>query len=483
MVKRRLLIVTAFLIAFAFLFNISVYAAEPLDEVKGLIQNKYLNDVGEDVLGKTSVQEMVYALNDPYSNYIKPDNFQDFLSSLDGKYVGVGMYIQQVKDSCQVISPMKGSSAEKAGIKSGDIITHVDGNTITGLTSSEVAAKIRGLEGTKVSVTVKRGKESLTFSMTRQTISITSVEYRLIGPEVGYITLDGFNSESPEEMDQALDDLIAQHAELLVLDLRNNPGGLLDVAVAISGEFVAKGPVVHVIQKSNREYTLKSNKVPRGLPVAVLVNGGTASASEILAGAIQDAKTGIIVGTNTFGKGCVQTVFTLSNGGGLKLTTAKYLTRGRQDINLKGITPDIIESDENKQMERAVNSLGTGIKLYDLQVTVDSPIAFAGYRTLRLSENPFMQGGTVMVPLRNAAVALGAEVVWKSGKASVVSSKGKIVVDMKNKKITIPVSNRVIKGSPIEKNGQIMVPVRALAESLGYKTIWQAPLKSAAITH
>ena len=225
-----------------------------------------------------TIKEMVAALDDPYSTYIEPDNLKEFLSSLDGEYVGVGMYIEQINKECQVTSPIPGSPAEKAGIQPGDVILKVNGISVAGLSSGEVAAKIRGPEGTRVSVTIRRATQVLTYQLLRQTIRISSVEYFMIGPSTGYVRLNGFNSDSPTAMKSALDQLTADGALTLVLDLRDNPGGLLDVAVSLAGEFIPKGPVVHVIQRGDDEYTLSSYKTPRGLPLAVLVNGNTASA-------------------------------------------------------------------------------------------------------------------------------------------------------------------------------------------------------------
>lgn len=454
--------------------GIAYGADNSIDEVRSLIKARYYQEVPDDVLKKTTVQEMVYSLNDPYSAYIEPETFKDYLSSLDGKYVGVGMYINELNGNVQVSSPMPGSPAEKAGLKPGDIITHVDGASVKGLGSSDVAGKIRGLEGTKVSITIKRGEKAQVFILERTTIKVPSVEYRLIGPGIGYIKLYSFTSDSPEEMEAALDELIAQKIETLVLDLRDDPGGLLDVAVDITGNFVPKGPVVHVVQKGAREYVLRTFKTPKGIPVAVLVNEGTASAAEILAGAIQDAKTGFLVGTKTYGKGSVQTIFNLSNGGGLKLTTAKYLTRGRQDINLKGLTPDLMESDEDKQLEKAVKKLGNGISLFDIQMTLDSKLIFVGYRTYELPVSPYMSNGSVMVPLRDVAKYCGADVRWEKGKTVVSSPKGKLEIDASSQ-IS---SQGKTAGKAALKDGYMMVPARSLAETFGYRMGWQEKTQS-----
>ncbi len=386
------------------------------------------------------------------------------------------MYINEVNGYVQVTNPMTGSPAEKAGLKAGDIITQIDEVSTQGLSSSEVAGMIRGLEGTKVNITVKRENKVLQFTVERATIKVPSLEYRLIGPGIGYIQLYSFTSDSPEEMNQALNELTAQKMETLILDLRDDPGGLLDAAVNISGNYVPQGPVVYVVKRGGKENVLRSFKTPRGLPVAVLVNEGTASAAEILAGAIQDSKTGILVGTKTYGKGCVQTIFTLSNGAGLKLTTAKYLTRGRQDINLKGLTPDIVEKDPDKQLERAVKKLGSGLSLFDVQLTLGSQKVLVGYHTYDLPVSPYISSGSIMVPVREIAKYCGADVRWDKGKVIVVSSKQKLEIDLKSG--VIKTGQGKIIGKAIVKEGYVMVPIRLLADSLGYKTGWQEKTQS-----
>lgn len=472
MINRKYLKCLGLTIIFVLLSTGIAFGMETIDEVRSLVKTRYYQDVTEDVLNKTSVKEMVYSLNDPYSTYIEPELFKDYLSSLDGNYVGVGLTINEFSGNVQVVNPIPGSPAGKAGVRAGDIITHVDGKSVKGMSSNQVAGKIRGPEGTKVMITVKRDEQSFSITLERVTIKLPNIEYRLIGPGIGYINLYSFTSDSPQEIEDALNELLSQKMETLVLDLRNDPGGLLDAAVNIAGNFVPSGPVVHVVQKGNREYVLRTFKTPKGIPVAVLVNEGTASASEILAGAIQDAKTGFVVGTKTYGKGCVQTIFALGNGGGLKLTTAKYLTRGRQDINGKGLTPDVIVTDEDKQLEIAVKKLGgSSNSVFDVQMTLGSKLAFVGFRTFELPVSPYIMNGSLMVPLRDVAKYCGGEVRWEKGKTVIVSSKGKFTIESSSQ-IIKSLEGKIL-GKAALKNGYTMVPVRLLAEMTGYKTGWQ----------
>jgi len=457
--------------------------AEPLGEVRDLIRTDYVTQVDAAVLEKPTIAATMEALNDPYSTYIEPERLKEFLSSLDGEYVGVGMYIEQVDKICRVSSPIPGSPAEKAGIQPGDVILRVNGVSMAGLTASEVAGRIRGPEGTQVTVTIQRDDLIRTYTLIRQPIHISSVEYYLIGPATGYILLNGFNSDSPAAMKNALDRLAADGAENLVLDLRDNPGGLLDVAVSLAGEFVPKGAVVHVVQRGDKEYTLNTYKTPRSLPLSVLVNGNTASAAEILAGAIQDADSGTLVGTKTFGKGSVQTIYTLSNSGGLKLTIAKYLTRDRHEVNAVGLTPDIVAAEADQQLAAGVAAIGPDLALYDFLSSLESPTYFAGSKKGRLPATPYILNGNLMVPLRSVATSLGASVLWQAGNTVVTTDQGEIVINAARQTVLVDGISGSQYGRVVLRQGQLMVPLKLLTTAMGYQTRWYPDNKSVAVFH
>ncbi len=229
--------------------------------------------------------------------------------------------------------------------------------------------------------------------------------------------------------------------------------------------------MVHVVQRGDREYTLRTFQTPYGIPVAVLVNEGTASAAEILTGAIQDAKTGVVIGTQTYGKGSVQTIFSLSDGGGLKLTTAKYLTRGRQDINGKGIKPDFVEEDINKQLKLAIQKLGSKTPLFNVQMNVGSTLVLVDYQTYELPVSPYLQKATVMVPLRQVANYCGGDVHWQNNTILLISSTGEFQIEPLTLAIKSPQGE--ILGYGAIKEGTTMVPARLLADILGCEITWQ----------
>lgn len=474
--KKRLFLFMCFFFIITQFVSGRAYAGTSLDEAKQLINKYYVHEVEQTVLEKSSINAMIDSLNDPYSTYMDTSSFKGFLSALDGSYAGVGMYIEQNGDNIQVINPIPGSPAQKAGIQPGDVLTYINDENITSLSVTEVASKIRGPQGSQVTITVKRDNKSIKLSLIRDIIQVSSVDYKLLEPRIGYIKLHSFTTQSPQEIEEALKDLISQGSESLVLDLRDNPGGLLNVAIDIAGYFVPKGPVVYVAQRGQKEQVYYTWDKPKGLPISVLVNERTASAAEILAGAIQDAKTGMIIGTTTFGKGSVQTIFTLESGEGLKLTTAKYLTRGRQDINGKGLTPDIYEVDQNKQLETAVNLLGGGETSYDVQLGVNSNAAFVGYRTYYLPVMPFLYEGKTMVPLRRVGEYLGFNTQWKNKKAVISLNSDKVIFDPATHKITKGNNSYDVDGKIIIKNGYTMIPVRLL-EHLGVKVLWQNSTK------
>ena len=316
--------------------------------IKEYIQSKSLYPVSDADLTEGALKGMVAATQDKYSAFYDPKEFDTFVRHFEPSFSGIGVHVELSPKTglVTVVSPIKGSPGDKAGIRAGDAIVEVDGKDLRGMTLDEAVTYIRGPKGTKVKLKVAREgeTEALSFEITRATIEIASTEHKLLEDGVGYLQVKEFNEQVSERVKKALAEMKAQGMTRLVLDLRQNPGGLLDEAINVSSQFAAaKEPVVHVEARGEKRETYPSlGKERFPLPLVVLVDGNSASASEIVAGAIKDLKIGTIMGVKTFGKGTVQTFFRLEDGSGIKLTTARYLTAGGNSIHEKGIEPDVV---------------------------------------------------------------------------------------------------------------------------------------------
>lgn len=329
------------------------------EEVYNLIKHYYPFEVDEDELITKAIKAMLESL-DPYSEYYTKDEVDNFYSSLYGSYTGIGLYIEEKDGYINVVKTMTGQPAEEAGIKAGDIIISVDGIDVKDLGVDKVSAMIKGPEGTKVKLQVKRGDKILTFEVTRKVIEVSPVYYEIIENDIGYIKLEQFSSNATKEMKKALEELDKKGIKKIILDLRDNPGGFFNEAVSVAQLFVPKGTIVYVKDKNGILQRYDSYLKESKYQLVVLVNKNSASASEIVAGAIKDRKAGILVGTRTFGKALVQTVFPLNDGGMIKLTTAVYLTPNKTLINGVGIEPDyVVENDgfEDLQLKKAIELL------------------------------------------------------------------------------------------------------------------------------
>lgn len=313
--------------------------------VVGLIKSQAIAEVDTPTLIKGATAGMVEALKDPYSVYMEPKIYKNMEKNIRGVYGGVGLLITMGEDQkLLVVSPFKGTPAQKAGIVSGDQILKIDDKNVVDLDLSEAAELMQGEPGTKVVLLIYRQGEPLKeVALVREVVEIPTVEGEFIKdqPGIAYVNISNFSEHTGLELGKVLAELEKEQPKGLILDLRSNPGGSLNVAVEVASYFIPKGPVVHIVAKG-KSHTLNTVHPHRvDLPLVVLVNKGSASASEIVAGAIKDTKSGILVGETTFGKGLVQTLFQLSGGAALKLTTAKYLTPEKHDINKVGIVPDV----------------------------------------------------------------------------------------------------------------------------------------------
>ena len=329
-----------------------------------IVEGDFYKEVSEDDLVQGSIKGMFSGLGDIYSQYYTKEEFESLKEQTSGSFVGIGVYISPTSDDdyITIIAPIEGSPAEKGGIKSGDKIIKVDDQNVYANDSDKAISMIKGKAGTEVKLTLKRGEEELNLKIKREEIISKSVDSKFLEDGIGYIKITSFNENTYKEFTEALSNLKKENMKGLVLDLRNNPGGLLDICSEIADDLIGEGTIVYTKDnKGDKEY-IKSDSNRLGLPIAVLVNEGSASASEILTAAIVDNNEGIAIGTTTFGKGLVQSVRELKDGTGYKLTTAQYFTPNDNYIHGKGIEPKIIEKDENKQLDVAVNWIKEQIK-------------------------------------------------------------------------------------------------------------------------
>ncbi|MDC3176653.1 S41 family peptidase, partial [Alphaproteobacteria bacterium] len=320
------------------------------------IKNNYVEEVEVKDLIESAIEGMLNSL-DPHSTFLNTDELNELKIQTKGEFGGLGIEVTLENGLVKVISPIDDTPAERAGIKSGDLITHIDEEAVMGLSLSEAVSLMRGKVGSKINLTIKRRDQSLKIEIVRAIIELKSVKYSL-EDNIGYIRVSSFNQKVDEEIKKAIKQMQGNNKNKIVgyvLDLRNNPGGLLDQAVNVTDIFLARGEIVSTRGRKKSDgsrYNAVKNDLIDGLPLVVLINQGSASASEIVAGALQDHKRAIIMGTKSFGKGSVQTILPSGENVAIKLTTARYYTPSGKSIQKTGIDPDIlVEQSEVKPIE------------------------------------------------------------------------------------------------------------------------------------
>ena len=307
-----------------------------------IVKSRYVEDVPTETLMMGAIKGMVSALGDPHSVYMDGKMFKEFMIETEGSFGGVGIVIGVKDKVLTVVAPIEGTPGEKSGIKGGDQILKIDGQETKELALDEAVNKIRGKEGTQVTLTVKSvSGEVKDVVLTRSNIQIKTVSGKMLQGNIGYIRISMFNENTGNDFISKFTELEKSGMKGLVLDLRDNPGGLLEECVKVAGKLVPKGPIVSVVTRDGTREVHESKLEAPQYPLVVLVNGGSASASEIVSGAVQDTGVGQLVGTKTYGKGSVQTLVRLDTSTAIKLTIAKYLTPNDRSINGIGIEPDV----------------------------------------------------------------------------------------------------------------------------------------------
>jgi carboxyl-terminal processing protease len=383
--------------------------AARVKEALDLLEKYHVSSPTKSNLSDKAIDTMVKSLNDPYTVYFTPEELKKFEGSVQNNYVGIGIRVSEKPEGVYVAEVFDGP-AGKAGIKTGDRIAAVNGESVDGLLVDDIIKKISGPENTKVTVTVARDKESLVLSMNRQTIQLPVVTHKRFAPGVGYLNVTSFSSDADEATTAQLAELKQQGINSLILDLRDNPGGLLDTALNMAKLFVKEGILIHTKDKNNVDEPIKfTNGTTQPFPVYILVNEYSASASEVLTGVLQDYNAVTkVIGMKTFGKGSVQSIFPMASGGAMKITIEEYLTPKLRKVNKIGISPDIEVDGEVPQLVTALHEAGVptiSVALNKSGVTVNDVAVADSFDVIR-------ENGSVYVPSRLLSSLLGGSLSW-----------------------------------------------------------------------
>jgi len=336
----------------------------PLEELRNFteiferIRSSYVEEVDDTTLLEYAINGMLTSL-DPHSAYLQPDDFSDLQENTSGKFGGLGIEVGQEDGLILVVTPIDDTPAQKAGIKAGDLIVSLDGEAVMGMSLNDAIERMRGEPGSEITLEIRRKneKELLTFKLKRAEIKVASVRTEMLSGNIGYVRITQFQEKTGSELSSAVEDWRDDGGlNGIILDLRNNPGGVLDAAVDVVDTFISQGRIVYTkgrTPSSDLSYSATNHTPAAGVPVVVLINGGSASASEIVAGALQDHQRAVIVGTQSFGKGSVQSVLPITQDRAIKLTTARYFTPNGRSIQAHGISPDIwVEQSEVTPFEQ-----------------------------------------------------------------------------------------------------------------------------------
>lgn len=321
--------------------------------IKEFLEDYYYKEIDRDKLEEGAIRGMLQSLEDPYTVYMTREEYEDFMVHTTGTYGGIGIVVEKGEDGyITIVAPIEDTPGERAGLKAGDKIIKVDGKDVRGDQLEQAVSMMKGPEGTEVKLTIlRKGMEPFQVSIIREQIRLKTVKAQMKEGNIGYIRISAFDEKTFKDFNSELKKLVKSGMKGLVIDVRNNPGGLLDQVVEIADLLMGKGLIVYTENRQGNREEKVSDAGKLGLPLVVLVNQGSASASEILAGAIQDSGTGVLVGTKTFGKALVQTVRELKDGSAIKITVAQYYTPKGRSIQGKGIQPDyIIEMPEDGVM-------------------------------------------------------------------------------------------------------------------------------------
>ncbi|MFZ5651451.1 MAG: S41 family peptidase [Bacillota bacterium] len=433
-------------------------AKEAINEVFDYLVKYHKDNPGIKQLMEGAIWGMIDSLEDPYTVYLSKDEMKQFMDDMSGDFSGVGIYLEARPDYPLVTDVISGSPALKAGIKSGDLIKKVDGADVRGVPLNKVVEKIKGPSGTQVELVVGREGGEIVFKLKRTAINASTVTSKVVGNNLGYVSVKSFGLKTPQEFRSALDEMTSKKVAGMIIDLRNNPGGYFKAAVDMAGNFLERDKLV--VSTRDYEGTVEHFRVSGDLkvikvPVVLLVDSGSASASEILAGALQDYGVATLVGDTTYGKGLVQNLISLDKGGALKLTTSEYTTPKGRHIHNQGLKPDYVVKTGELQLPFARRLLQPQQKSV-LKYTPGSNEVFVDGEKIQVSGTPVISGETVYLPLRFTFEALGYVVSWEQ-------ESGDIVLSRQGTRIVIPRD-----GHPTVNGREIKVSKGIIGEDISY---------------
>lgn len=330
-----------------------------LFQVRDTLLAQYDGEIDDNQLLESAIKGMTSSLNDPYTVFMNKEEYKSFVEQSEGHFVGIGAQLGIKEEKPTVVSPIEGSPAEAAGLKAGDVILKVDDKDVSGMALDTIVGMVRGEQGASVKITVLRdGKDTIDVNIVRDVIKVVTVKGEIVDGNIGYIQIASFDEDVAKDFKEKIVELKNQGMKGMILDLRGNPGGFLNEAVEVASQFIGKGQIVtYTIDKyGNKKESKSVGGEAEGMPLTILIDGGSASASEVVTGALRDYKAGTIVGTTSFGKGIVQQLIQLNDGeAGLKVTTSKYYTPNGENIHKVGIKPDIEVTIPDEMLEKEYN--------------------------------------------------------------------------------------------------------------------------------
>lgn len=424
-------------------------SAEQVAEVRRLLEQYHLSKPVDENLAEDSIDGMVKSLNDPYTEYFSEEEWETFSRNLEQNFTGIGIVMTEESGIVYVEDVLAGSPADVAGVLPGDAIVSVDGNSAKGWIFSDLQAKLRGTEGSSVTLGVTRDGKALTFYMVRKALQVPVAAGQLMGDGVGYVSLTGFTSDAGTVFRKQLEKLEKAGIQSLIIDLRDNGGGFVNAAQQIAGLFIADGVLAHLKDRDGKDSPISASGGGRTYPVTILVNHNSASASELFAGALQDYGIAKLVGTRTYGKGVVQSIMPLKSGGVLKLTVQEYFTPFGRKVDKTGLTPEHLIEGAAEQLIGAFRDAG-GSSLTVL--AGKGTVVVNGVRVPR-ADASFLRNSQWFVNLRLAASVAGAEVGYDKPTRTITLTAGA-------KTIRLPAGDARL----VNKNGWSLIDLNAMKQ-------------------